>query len=217
MMTMFRSEFQKAIADSIGATTKYSTLTEDVAVTKDSFHLNGYDCVSLLTDADVSDVTMERIDGIDFLADLPNEYSSEENIPCDLKPYKQTDAGSVLKVTVNVLPETYSGSKDAGGSAHIGKIWSNYGGKITDAMNKVYSFNEGVLESEGDIASTAAVTYYFDAQTLAPLTAVYHIVMDSNQKINVYSKEEDVGKTSPAGYVKVEIINMTDAYYFFDK
>ena len=115
------------------------------------------------------------------------------------------------------LPETYSESRDAGGSAHVGKIQSGYGEMVTEAMNRVYSFNEGVLESDGDVASSATVTYYFDAVTLAPVAAVYHTTTDSTQKINVYSKEEDVGVAAPAGYVSVEIINAADSYYFFDR
>ncbi|MBQ6118539.1 MAG: hypothetical protein IJK98_04840, partial [Clostridia bacterium] len=216
IMTMMRKEFQKAIADSIGATTRYSDLKENVALDNDSFHLRGTPMVSLLTEADVESVITERVNGPDFIADLPDVYVSENNLPCDLNPYKRQPATELLKVTVTVLPETYSGSKDEGGSVHIGKVLSNYGETVTEAMNKVYSFNEGVLESEGDVASELTVTWYFDAQTLAPVAAVYHTVTDSTQKINIYSDEADVGVTNPSGYVSVEIINNADSYYFFD-
>ena len=216
IMTMFRKEFQQAIADSIGATTRYSDLKENEAVTADSFHLRGTSLVSLLTDSDVESVVTERVDGLDFVAELPDNYVSENNVPCDLNPYKNRQTGELLKITVTVLPETFSESKDAGGSAHVGKLLSNYGATVTEAMDRVYSFNEGVLESEGDVASALTVTYYLDADTLDPVAAVYHITTDSTQKINVYSDEADVGVTKPAGYVSVEIINNADSFYFFD-
>ena len=69
---------------------------------------------------------------------------------------------------------------------------------------------------DGDVYSDATVTYYFDARTLAPLAAVYHVVTDTDQKINIYQDEADVGNTAPSGYVKVEIVNTADTYYFFD-
>ena len=216
IMVMFRKEFQKAIADSIGATTVYSDLEERRALENDSFPLTGTPLVSLLTEADVSSVTTERITCVDFLAGLPDNYVSENNLPCDLTPYKNRATGDVLKITVDVLPERYSESAGTGGSAHIDKICSGYGAKLTRIMENLQDFNEGVLESEGDIASTAAVTYYFDAETLVPLAARYKVATNSDQKINVYNKEEDVGKTSPAGYVKISIVNDTDTYYFFD-
>ena len=85
------------------------------------------------------------------------------------------------------------------------------------AVNRfVERYYEGVLKSEGDVASELTVTWYFDAQTLAPVAAVYHTVTDSTQKINIYSDEADVGVTNPSGYVSVEIINNAESYYFFD-
>ena len=119
-------------------------------------------------------------------------------------------------MTVGLKPETYSESADVGGSAHIGKIDSGYGKKVELTMENMQEFNEGIMRAEGDIYSNATVTYYFDAQTLTPLAAIYHVVTDSDQTINIYQKEEDVGNTSPAGYVKLEIVNTLDTYYFFD-
>ena len=216
IMVMFRKEFQKALADSIGAETLYSDLEENRTLDNDSFPLTGTPLVSLLTEADVASVTTERIADVDFIADIPDMYVSENNLPCDLTPYKNRAVGNVLKITVDVLPERYSESAGEGGSAHIDKICSGYGAKLTRIMENLQDFNEGVLESEGDIASAATVTYYFDADTLAPLAARYSVVTNSDQKINVYNKEEDVGKTGPAGYVKLSIVNNTDTFYFFD-
>ena len=216
MMVLFRKEFQKAIADSLGATSSYSALKEGAPLDKNTYPLTGSDKVSLLTEEDVASFTAQQISGLDFLNDLPDSYTTEDGVSFDLTSYKQRDAGSVLKMTVILQSETYSGSVDEGGSAHIGKISSGYGEKVTTAMENLHEFNEGVLQAEGDVYSDATVTYYFDARTLSPLAAVYHVVTDSDQKINVYQKEEDVGHTAPSGFVKVEIVNTADTYYFFD-
>ena len=213
---MFQKEFLKAIKESIGSTNVYTDLKENVPLDNDSYELTGSDKVSLLTEDDVQSVATRTISGLDFLSELPNVYTSENNLPFDLTPYKQKATGEVLKITVTLLPESYSGSADSGGSAHIGKIQSGYGTKVTEAMDNVHGFNEGALQAEGDIYSNAIVTYYFDAQTLSPLAAVYTVTTDTAQKINVYQNEEEVGQTKPAGYVKLQIGNTVTTYYFFD-
>ena len=124
--------------------------------------------------------------------------------------------GSVLKVTVAVLPETYSEAAGSGGSIHIEKVRSGYGAKVSEAMEQMHQFDEGALQAEGDVSSAITVVYYFDAQTFAPLAAVYTTVTDTAQKINVYQSEEEVGTVEPAGYVRLRIVNTLNTYYFFD-
>ncbi len=119
-------------------------------------------------------------------------------------------------MTVAVLPETYSECAGEGGSVHIDKIRSGYGEKVTAAMEGLRSFNEGTLQGEWDILSDAVVTYYFDEATLTPLAAVYSVTTDTNQKINIYQNEEEVGTGKPAGYVKIRIVSTAKNYYFFD-
>ena len=186
VMVLFRNQFEEAISDSIGSRNAYSDLKERVPLNDDSFELIGSDKVSLLTEDDAQSVTAQQISGLDFLSDVPSFYVSENKLPCDMSPYLRRPTGAVLKINVTLQPESYSESASAGGSLHIDKIRSGYGEKVTAAIQNLHGFNEGTLRAEGEIYSNAAVTYYFDAQTLSPLAAVYTVVTDTAQKINIY-------------------------------
>jgi DNA-directed RNA polymerase subunit RPC12/RpoP len=216
IMLLLKSAFEEEFKDNMGTETEYTLLSEKTEINPGTFEILDADEVSQLKDADVTSTKMETVSGIDFLKTLPDTVTGSYGRTSDLTGIKAKTFGDVLKVTVNVKPERYSELSSKGGVDGIGRASSTFGNLITSAMNEFAGLNEDFLKTTCDSLSTATVTYYFDKETFAPITAVYRLRMDIDQNMNLYITESGAASSRSTGSISFKINTDITDYYFFD-
>ena len=216
IMLALKPMFEEEFKESLGEATEYTDLEDNIQVNSDNFEVIGSDKVSLLTDDDLQSVTMETVSSFDFLASLPDSFTSTRGRDNDLKQYKDLQPGELLKVTVNIKPERYSEVKDPSGSEHIKNAFSSYTSLVSSAMNDFNTFDEDFIKCDCDCLSTAKVVYYFDKATLAPVAAFYDVLMDLDQKMSLYITQAGEASKLSTGSMSFKINTDLTNYFFFD-
>ena len=217
VMLLFKSAFEEEFKNNnMDNKTDYSSLSEKTAVNSDTFDVIDSDAVSLLTDGDLQSSKTETVSGIGFLKNLPDTFTGQYGRISDLREIKAKEFGDVLKVTVTVKPERYSELKDKGGVDRIGRISTEFGDLISSAMGEFSSLNEDFLKSECDSVSTATVTYYFDKETMAPITAEYNLKMDMDESMNLYITQTGEQSNRSTGSISFKVTTDIHTYFFFD-
>lgn len=206
-----------------------------------SFNLYGQNVVSALKENDAASVTTERITGVDFLRSLPDTLTTgttsegkSSGRQIDLTPYKNTQLGDVLKVTVTMNPEQHSEVVANGGDSPISRIDSVFA-EVETAMEEINLESEGLtaegseeddgfvslllsaLEFNSDCLCNSVVTFYFDAATNAPIAAHYDDTINIQMIVDLYLDNDTGERTSTkTGSLEIAIDNKMDFYYFFD-
>ena len=216
IMLALKSMFEEEFASSMNEETEYTELKTDEPVNADTYEIFDSDKVSLLTDDDVDSITTKTVESIDFLASMPDSYTTPRGQIFDLTPYKAKATGNLLKVTVKVKPEKYSDVKSGKDTDHIKNVFSSFSSLVNSAMSEFESLDEDFLKCECDCNSTATVTYYFDEATLTPVAALYDVVMDLTQKMDLYITQTGAASKISTGSVSLFIKTTLTNYCFFD-
>lgn len=206
---------------------RYSHILYSLPLTEKHDNTN---VVSLLTDADVDSVQVEKISGISFsnvLSMYSPSYSNEAQAQ-RFNSIKNTVVNKdVIKVTIDVKNENYQSVKNIPESTltSLQKIYdfniradadafeTNDKGELIMTENEKGDGYEISMEMKlRDIKSDAKVTYYFDAETYEPIIALYDTAIKMDQTINMKFK---IGIFSLNGELDPVIsTNYTRAYIF---
>ncbi len=157
--------------------------------------------VSLLTEADIDSITTEKL-GTVKISDVLSDYSTTYTIGSkeyNLQKFKDVTVTDVIKVTIDVKNEKYSQVKNLD-EATLTSLQKIYDVNIRDQIDG-YDENLEMTETDKgdgyeitmkmklrDIASDAKVTYYFKADTLEPIIALYNTDLVMDQTIDMSFK-----------------------------
>lgn len=194
----------------------------------DSFEVFGKPYVSALTAADITGLRIEEMNGIDFLAELPDSASfiyGNATVKEDLTNLKNTSIGSVKKVTVTLKQEKYSQLKKSSEESALQRILD------TDLRELAAGSEQSVSEEVelfalpmkmtmnmtcSEIVSDAEVSYYVDAETNAPIAAKYRTKMNVSEKAEMNL----TGRIGLIKYISGKMVfavdNDASRYCFFD-
>ena len=222
VMVFFKSEFEKEFKENMGTDTEYVSLTDRTQVNRYTYNLVDSDKVSELKDNDVSSSKNETVNGIAFLKDLPDTFTGQYGRVSDLRDIKAKEFGDVLKVTVTLKPEDFNALKDKGGTDAIGRISTEFSDLINSAMAEFSGLNEDFLKSSCSSISTVTVSYYFDPETLQPITAEYRLNMDMTQTMSIDLSNMSGDETGiplslgNTGSISFKVKTDVCSYYFFE-
>ena len=195
----------------------YTAFTRNRLLTETNYNLLGDSAVSRLTDRDVASITTERINGVDFLADLPDVYVNSRGNLEDLTAIKNTVLGDVIKVTV-VLP-TETAPEDSA----IAKIDSDLGAIIEESSGEIGSlagdmdiFGENGMVLNVNSVADLTVTYYFDAANNAPIAAHYDDGVLIDSRMDLYLNDDGSRSDKSTGSLSLNVSTKMDSYFFFD-
>lgn len=217
---------ESLLADSIapGEVVEYTDFTNGRHVNNATFFVTGKEYVSALTDKDVKSVTMEKMNGLDFVKTLPNSYkSTDSGDTYDLSAYKTALVGDVYKVTVTLNTEEITNENMPDSVTPIEKIVSSdYNKGIKDNMTSLNSAFSEVPEMEGmigmemEIKTDCEVIYYFTADTFEPVACVYNIDMATVSLMHTYFDNLFIKKDKPTTTLTIESIAEQENYFFFN-
>ena len=216
---------------------KQNSFISNQKLTNNSFYLFNESVVSKLADNDAA-ITMEVINGVDFLKNLPDSFalgsSSSSKRTVDLTKFKNADIGSVRKITVKFAPERNSelakANKDSAianldntisdiTEANADDLAKELGGNLQD-LSEIPLIGPVLAESELnlDCLANTTVYYYFDAITNAPIAAYYDNLVYTEVAVNsYYSDFAPSGRDSKVtGTANLTFSNDVDSYYLFD-
>lgn len=209
-----------------GTTTEYSDFTNHRHVNNATFYVMGTPYISDLKESDIKSITTEKMNGVDFVKNLPNSFkSSESGTTYDLTKIKASKIGDVYKVTVSLNPETITNTKFPEGVTPIEKILNkNYNSELIENMknlNSDMSFDDmpelaGMFVMDMSITTTCTVTYYFTADKFEPVAAKYDVNMDTASYMHTYignsfNKTEEATTTTT-----IKNITTQENYFFFN-
>ena len=209
----------------------YSDYAAGREITNDSFYLAGRDIVSALTADDVKNATAETMEGVDFIAELPDSIKiqsmySSVGFQMDLtEKIKAANIGEVLKVTVELKDESYADIKDSETETALQRATDLDLRDMVAELNQSQDQDGMTLEMKCDKATSACtIVYYFDAVTLLPIAAKYDLKVDSSEsmdmkmvldtgiKIGLIELKGELMKCSLA----FDMTSCSTNYYFFD-
>ncbi len=184
------------LADSVTAetVTDYTDMTNRRHVNNATFFVTGKSFVSDLKEEDVASVKTEKMNGVDFVKNLPASYTSTQSGgTVNLSKIKASDVGDVYKVTVTLRPETVTNKNVPTDTTPIEKILNaNYNKGIKsqmDALNNSFSEMPEMAEMfvmEMDITTNCTVEYFFTADTFEPVAARYYSEMKTVSYMHTY-------------------------------
>lgn len=200
-----------------GTVTEYSEFVSNRHINSTNFYVFGESYVSALEDGDIESITMTKMDGVDFVKNLPDSYiATASGSTVSLKSIKNSDIGEVYKVSVVLKPESLSPGNVPTEVSPIEKIIrSDYNDgfkKNFDELDNMFAdipeFQD-FIEMDMKVTTDCTVDYYFTADTFEPVCARYLLKLDM-----------DTITTLKMGIVPDKItINATttqDSYYFFN-
>lgn len=217
---------ESLLADSIapGEVVEYTDFTDGRHVNNATFFVTGKEFVSNLTDEDIKSVTMEKMNGIDFVKTLPSSYTSTDSgTVFDLSAYKSASVGDVYKVTVTLNTEKVTNTEMPDGTTPIEKIVNaDYNKGLKDNMTSLNAaFSEvpemaDMIGMEMEIATDCEIIYYFTADTFEPVACVYNINMSTLSLMHTYFDNFLVKKDKPTTTLTIKSIAEQENYYFFN-
>ena len=218
---------ESLLADSIvpGEIVEYSDFTNGRHKNNATFFVNGEEYVSALTENDVQSVTMEKMDGVDFIKNLPDSYVSDQSgTTVDLVNLKESEVGEVYKVTVKLNPEKMTNENMPEGTTPIEKILdADYNAGLIDNMENLNSSFDSVPEMEGmigmemEIVTECEVVYYFTADTFEPVACVYNIDMATVSLMHTFFDTLFVKKDKPTTTLTIKNVAEQENYFFFNE
>ena len=203
------------------AETVYPNASRNRMIYNGSYPLFGTDTVSQLTVDDITDITITRGQTVDILSSFPDRVNT-----VDITSLKAIKCKNTVKIHVAIRTEKYSDIV-ANGASYKGAAARLYGIDLT-AQAADYSISQ--TETDGlfsftinskadDIIATGSADYYFTADTLMPIAAVYNI----NEKVDIsigfnISFNDEKGKTENIPINGKMNNNTTEtAVYIFEK
>lgn len=191
------------------------------------------DYVSLLENKDIDSIKVEKVSGIntrELLSEIDDSFTVGSKT-YDVSAYKNTNINrDVIKVTLDIKNETYAKNSaltniplEAGTKTSLSKIYEldirneqkEYGDdwQITDSETGD-GYNISMLMTLERIDSDAQVIYYFDAETMAPIIALYNtdVVMDQGVNMNF-----EIGLLSLKGTIEPVIYTDYCTAYLFSE
>lgn len=217
---------ESLLADTVvpGTVTEFSDLTNPRHVNNATFFVKGKPYISDLKDTDVESVAMEKMNGVDFLKNLPDSFqSSVSKETYDLTKIKGSEISDVYKVTLTLKPETISNSNLPENTTPIEKILNDqYNDGIIESITDLNSeFNEmpemaDMLVMEMSITTKCTVTYYFTADTFAPVAATYFVDMNTLSKMHTYFNMLLKKTDSPTTTTTIQNNSIQENYFFFN-
>lgn len=207
-----------------GTETEYSPFISNRHINSATFPVTGKSYVSDLKDGEVKSLTSKKMSGIDFVKNLPDEYTpSGSKFPVNLKPIKNSDIKEVYKVSVVLKPESCSTKNAPVNNSPIERIIQddfNEGlAENIDSLKGVFDDSPemaGFMEMETSITTNCTVDYYFTTDTFSPVCARYNY--DVKTSNNTYVLVNDDGEKQKDPYVTITIDATigTESYYFFN-
>lgn len=220
------STMDALLADSIapGEVIEYTDFTNGRHVNNATFFVTGKSYVSDLKDEDIKSITMEKMNGIDFVKSLPNSFKSTvSGKTYDLSAYKTADIGDVYKVTVTLKTEKMTNKDMPDGVTPVEKvISSDYNKGLKDNMTSLdNAFSEvpemeGMIGMEMEIKTDCEVIYYFTADTFEPVACVYYVDMATVSLMHTYFDNFFVKKNKPTTTLTIKSVAEQENYYFFN-
>lgn len=212
-----KKERDQMMAEFTANETDYTPFVRNVPITEDNFNLMGDTAVSKLADEDVQSITTERVKGVDFLAELPDAYMNGRKQAEDLTAIKNVEIGDVIKVTV-VLPTEKNPKKSAIPKidSELGAIIDESGSEIGNLAGDMDIFGENAMKMDVQNQADITVTYYFDAETNAPIAAHYDDAVMIDSKMDLYLNDDGSVSKKSTGSISLSVGTEMDSYYFFD-
>ena len=212
-----KKERERMMAEFTANEVSSTAFVRNSPINNSNFNLTGDPLVSRLTEGDVLSVTAEQVQGVDFLADLPEAYLDTDGAMEVLTPIKNTVIGDVIKVTVVLPAETEPKESaipriDSALCATIDES-SDEIGKLAGEMD-IFGENSMKLDVRNQAAVT--VTYYFDAATDAPIAAHYDDAVTIDSEMDLYLNDDGTVSQKSTGSIVLKIDTESDSYYFFD-
>lgn len=199
----------------------YSDYAYQRPITNGNFYLAGQDIVSALTADNVKAIRAETVEGVDFIASLPDSVQiqsmySSASFNLDLTDsVKAAEIGKVLKVTVELKDEKYSQIKDSTETTALQNAADLDLRAMVAELNQKEEQDGLLFEMKCTDATTkCTVTYYFDAELLLPLAATYDLTVDSAETVTMDMKLGGISMMS--GNMSFSMQNRSVNYYFFD-
>ena len=190
-------------------------------ITDGNFHVADAAYVSALTAADVSALTVETAENVDFIASLPdavsfassgNSSKFSENIAGTVKA---AAVGPVIRITAKLKEEKYSEVKETKGETALQRIVNCDLRTLAEGFNQKEALDGMQMEMRcNDLVGNCTVSYYFDAETLSPLAAVYDLDMYCDQSVFVDMSSGNAKLAT--GNMRVGVRYASTEYYFFD-
>ncbi len=190
-------------------------------ITDRNFDVIGSGNVSNLIAGDVTEMTVEETEGVDFIASLPdtlNFVSAYGNATFSediTNSIKAAQIGAVKKVTVKLKDEKYSQLKDSTEETALQRIMGYDIRALADELNQKEDADGMLFEMKcNEAVGSGSVVYYFDSETLMPIAAVYDMSVDCDQSIVMDAKSGGISMMS--GNIGITLLNKNTTYYFFD-
>lgn len=218
---------EELLADSVepGEIVDYSDLTKPRHINNATFYVNGKSFVSDLKDEDIKSITMEKMNGVDFVKNLPASFkATTSGTTYDLSAIKAASIGEVYKVTVTLKPETITNKNMPEAVTPIEKIVNaGYNDGLKKTMNELNnSFSdmpelEGMFVMDMEITTAVTVTYYFTADKFEPVAAYYSVDMDTDSYMYTYFNNLFIKTDKPTTTTTITNDTLQENYFFFNK
>ena len=214
------------LADSVTAETitDYTDMTNRRHINNATFFVTGKKFVSDLKEGDVASIKTEKMNGVDFVKNLPASYvSTQSNTTVDLSKIKASVIGDVYKVTVTLRPETITNKNIPTDVTPIEKILNaNYNKGIKSQMDSLNSSFSDMPEMadmfvmEMDITTECTVEYYFTADTFAPVAARYYTAMKTSSYMHTYFNIAFVKTDKATTTTTIKNDSVQEDFFFFN-
>ena len=207
-----------------GTETEYSPFIQNRHINSATFPVTGKSYVSDLKDGEVKSLSSKKMNGIDFIKNLPDEYTpSGAKFPINLKPIKNSSIGTVYKVSVVLKPESCSTKLAPADNSPIERIIQddfNEGLKENlDSLKGVFEDSPemaGFMAMDTSITTNCTVDYYFTTDTFAPVCAHYNYNVKTSNNTYVLVNDDGEKQKDPYVTITIDATIGTDSYYFFN-
>lgn len=162
--------------------TQWSAFSMNNKLTNSSYPIPDTANVSLLTDSDVKGITAQYMDGIDFIKALPDSAANDEDGTNNFTKLKSSANMRVLKLEVT-LSEAFAENAEDRKNSVMGRIYTDGYNDFLASMFDTFNMDgmeefEKLLSMEKGATSDVTVSYYFDAESFAPIAARYNLKTD---------------------------------------
>jgi len=214
------------LTDSIapGTVTEYSDFTNRRHINNATFFVTGTPYISSLSDSEVKSVSVQKMNGVDFVKNLPNSFkSTASGASYDLTKIKNSVIGDVYKVTVTLNKETMTDTNMPTGTTPIEKILSaTYNEGLKKNLQSVSSsFDEipemaNMMKMEMSIETAGTVSYYFTTNDFSPVAARYDIDMNTDSKMSTYFNNLLIPTKEATTTLTIESDTKQENIFFFN-
>ena len=188
--------------------------------------------VSRLTAADIKSITVQDVDKIDFIDELPEKVFIQINTSTkrevELNEFKALGGatGNIQKVTVQIIDEKYSQIKNSSAETALMRATGIDIRAYSEMFNQVSSDDGFEINMTcNDITSRCTITYYFlvtqdgEDTVYTPLASKYYTNIDVDQHISMLAAFAITEGGKPveilSGTIDLNVNNSNTDYYIF--